>query len=84
MEEYVMLYPFLTDDSNWVLGYECGMMSEKMRNSDEFDEYVFHSKNADQLKVILDHYGYEYNITISDEDWSYLNAKPIDISKLNH
>ncbi len=78
----VLLMPFLTDDPIFTEGFECGMLWEKMKNSESFDLLPIHVANIKQIELICHHFGYEYKINSYDDEWSQLTANPVDISNL--
>ena len=69
-----LLMPFLDETENFCLGFECGEIWTKCDKEFEFEQYVVHTKNKEQIQMICAHFGYVSKIDFFSEDWSYLNA----------
>lgn len=77
-----LLMPFLDESNSYTNGFEVGLLWEKMSNGETFSNQLIHDENVDQIKLMCDHFGYEYSITSTTEDWAYLTASPVNISAL--
>lgn len=63
--------PFLTDDPYFALGFEAGMIYERLKRSEPFVQ-VIHLKNVEQITAICERSGRSYEIEAIDDMWSQL------------
>jgi len=76
MDDNQLLMPFIgeNDDPKYVTGFEAGMMWRMMENGQEFDNYLFHASNQDQIELMCRRFLYSYRIDTIDETWCSLFA----------
>lgn len=82
MENFSLLMPFIIDSRDFVHGFECGQIWEKMNKNEKFDNYVFHTENAAQIEMMCRRHQYKYRIDKIDDTWSSLFAE-LDLSLAN-
>lgn len=56
-QEYSLLMRFLNDSLDFVLGYECGQLWEKMEEKKPIDQNI-HSANVAQIKLMANIHSY--------------------------
>jgi hypothetical protein len=56
-QEYSLLMRFLNDSLDFVLGYECGQLWERMEDKKPIDQNI-HSANVEQIRVMADIHSY--------------------------
>lgn len=74
--------PFMDKSDSFTNGFECGMLWLEMTEGNAFDQRLIHESNREQIRLMLDHFGYEYSFKDYDEEWAYLYGRPIDITSL--
>ncbi len=77
---YNMLMPFIEQSEVFVLGFECGQIWENCEAGKQFNEKLIHTKNTKQISMIMNRYGYAFNIEPDkmDSAYSYLSANLIN------
>ncbi len=65
-----LLMPFIDEGKSFTLGFECGQIWEFSREGRSFNNYLFHTINKEQVKMILELHGYDYRIELIDDTWS--------------
>jgi hypothetical protein len=76
----ILIMPFMDESESYTNGFEAGQLWEQMSSSIPIKDRAVHSDNAEQIKLICDHFGYQYKLDFSGEGWQILNANPVDIS----
>ena len=56
--EYDMVMPFLTDNVDWVEGFECGAVYQQLKDRIDVIENYYHSANLKQIKAMAEHFNY--------------------------
>lgn len=68
MSEYKLKLEFNNQSPNFTLGFECGIVYEKMRSGQEKLDGMFHPENREQLFEIAKTCGYQViNFSAVDE-----------------
>lgn len=75
MEDFTLLMRFVDESPSFVHGYECGRMWEWFDRHMEFDNYLFHTANTEQIRMMCIRFHYTCRIDYIDETWSNLVAK---------
>jgi hypothetical protein len=70
--EYKLIMPFLTDNVQWVEGFESGTLYAKMENNITPIENYFHTANLEQINEMAQHFGYEVKLKSKDSNWILL------------
>ncbi len=79
MEENTLLMPFLDDSENFTLGFETGQIWVKVESGEILENYLFHTKNIKQVELIMKSFLSDFDIEVTNEDWSLLDMKRIEI-----
>jgi len=66
--------PFYDESRSFVNGFECGMIWQKMKDGEKIENALIHKENIPQFKLMETHYGYEFKITILNDDWAPLDS----------
>lgn len=75
--------PFIDASESFTNGFECGQIYQMMERKEVFENYLIHSCNKEQIKLIAIRFGYAITVSESiDIEWCYLNGK-IDLTKNN-
>lgn len=79
----ILLVPFIDESESFTNGFECGMIWELMSNNIFIEDKLIHNENLEQIKLIAEHFGYDYNLKdAEDGQWHYLSGKPISIDSV--
>lgn len=72
--------PFVgeNDDPKYVNGFEAGQIWTKMQRAETFDNYLFHTDNSEQIRMMCNRFFYSCRIDKLDTTWSTLTAKPTE------
>lgn len=84
MEGTVLMMPFLDETNSFCNGFETGRMWHQCSIGETIEEQPIRNENIAQIKLLLDHHGYQFRIETMDDFWSQLTAKPIDISSVTN
>lgn len=71
-----LIMPFLEQDEKFVHGFECGQIWEWMQAKRIFKDYLIHQINEQQIEMMCENFGYEYNFERTAETWTIFNATP--------
>jgi hypothetical protein len=80
MKNYALLMPFLDGSQSFCNGFAVGLMWERMTKSESFKNHSVYKGNKEQVDLMCEHFGYEWEFKEYNEEWLILNASPIDIS----
>ena len=72
--EYGLVMPFLDESPGFCHGYECGTVSELMRQGRKFDRFTLHSANVEQVKMIAKREHYTVSFQALDDTWSVMDG----------
>ncbi len=81
-----LLMPFIDESESFTLGFECGQIWEKISQGETLDKYLCHSENEEQIKMICESFGVQYNFeeakergksSIYSTGWMYLSTKSV-------
>lgn len=73
---------FVTDDPVFTLGFECGQIWELLTAGETFDKKACHIENIEQITMICETYGCQYEIEVYDDSWFNLTVRPLIIHGL--
>ncbi len=79
MSDNILLMPFVNDTKDFTLGYEAGIIFEKVQNGETLTNYMFHRDNIEQVEIIMKTLLSEFKIEIVNEDWAILNMKKLTL-----
>lgn len=79
MEENTLLMPFLDGSETYTLGFEAGQIWVKLESGEVLENYLFHTKNIKQVELIMKSFLSDFDIEVTNEDWSLLNMKRMEI-----
>lgn len=80
MAEFSLVFPFLTDNEDFCLGVEIGMLYEQMKNSDDPRDFdgTYHVKNQDQIFLMANRLGWKVDkFGEPENEWFYCSFKRI-------
>lgn len=71
-KDYGMLMPFIDESHEFVNGFECGQIWEKLKIGNTFCGYMVHTENSAQIQMICDYYVVPCKIMVNKDDpgWS--------------
>lgn len=69
-----LLMPFVDESENFVHGFECGQIWEKIEWRKNLVDYMFHTVNTKQVELMCQRAGYDFTIEEIGNGWSKLNA----------
>lgn len=81
-DDNILLMPFYDESQSFTNGFACGIIWEMMSENKEIDNRAIQAENEEQVKLMCEHFGYDYTIS-GDDVWIFLTAKPINIDSLN-
>lgn len=67
----VLLIPFKDESETFTLGFECGMLWERIKEGEKFTQPV-HAKNIEQIESICEAFSVEFRIERVNEEWAHL------------
>lgn len=72
MNESNLIMPFVDESPEFVNGFECGQIWEKLKAGHSFCGYLIHTENSAQVQMICDYYAVPCNINVNKDDstWS--------------
>ena len=68
---YSLACPFITDNPQFTLGFEAGLLYAAMRAGEPVITNTYHSLNDEQLLLMSQRLGYEAEWERHDEHWSF-------------
>lgn len=71
-----LLVPFLTDDPQFTLGFECGQVFEFAMNNIKITNKPCHMENKQQIELILNRLNVKHEIKDMQFGWFNLNTYP--------
>lgn len=74
MDTNFLIMPFVDESPEFVNGFECGQIWEKLKNGGSLVGYTIHTENSAQMQMICDYYKVPCKINVhkSDPEWSEL------------
>ena len=73
---YGLLYAFMSDDPQYALGFESGMIAARMASKEWNLSATIHSVSKPQILAMAAHYGYACEFSFLNDDWLDLFANP--------
>lgn len=70
-----LLMPFVNETKDFTLGFECGIIWQKIQAGEPIDQFLFHVSNARQVAMICKHFDVRFDIKNVDETWNELTIK---------
>lgn len=74
MRDNETLMTFIDQSESFALGFECGLMWQKMDAGESFTKYVFHRKNEKEVEKMCRRFHYRYLLIFLNDEWSELTA----------
>lgn len=78
----ICIMPFLNESKDFVLGFECGQIWDRLDKEEELILAIVHTENASQIKLMCEHYGYEFDYDTLDESWIRIKIELIKIEQI--
>ena len=75
----ILLMSFLDESETYVLGFECGQLWEKISNGEVMEDRAIHTKNKQQIIMMCESFGCDFEITDYDEEWCFLTIKSLSV-----
>lgn len=73
-----LLMPFIDESQSFTHGFECGQIWQRVSDGESFERCLIHSCNTEQIKMICESFGVQFNIQkSSDPEWALLTVKSI-------
>lgn len=69
-DELALVMPFLSDDPKFCLGWECGMLYQRMRDGADEIEVAIHADNDEQVLLVARRLHYACEIEPLSEGWA--------------
>lgn len=68
--------PFIDESEEFVHGFECGQVWEKLKSGGSLVGYLIHTENSAQIQMICDYYKVRCKIEVHKDDstWSCLTT----------
>jgi hypothetical protein len=66
-----LVMPFVDESIEFVCGFECGQIWEKLKNGNSFVGYTIHTENSAQVQMICDYYKVPCKIEVFKSDPTY-------------
>lgn len=70
-DHFGLVLPFLTENPQFALGFECGMLYEQMHNGHSPIKTSIHALNDEQVIVMAARLGYRLELTPLSEGWAH-------------
>ena len=77
-----LLMPFTDSSESFTNGFECGQIWEHLQRDEYHTAMVVHSANCEQIKLICEHFGYDFTLVDNEDGWHIFSCRHIDISGL--
>ena len=74
-DDYKSLMTFEDQGEAFALGFECGLIWQKMDRMESFNKYIFHAKNQKEIKKMCKRFLYQFSIEHIDDEWRTLTAQ---------
>lgn len=74
MSDYVLLMRFLDGSESFAHGFEAGLIWGIMDNGKPIKDYMVHTANLPQIKMMAKRFHYDIKINISSGEWSSISA----------
>jgi len=78
-----LLMSFIDETPSFCLGFECGQLWSHLAKNPDLDNYIFHTKNREQVKLICEHFGSRWETEEIDDTWSELRLNRVAILNMN-